>query len=277
MAKEMETDMLPDEQTWYPDFDSYFPEDPEEPEFEKTVEDLSEAREDAKVYPHAGHRARMRKRFREEGNFDHFKDEDVLEFLLFYGNSRSDTKTTAHELLTQFGSLKGVLEARPDQLSNIKGIGESQATLISMIRPLFRVYQRSLSQETRTLRNYRELEAYCKALLSGERTEKFMVICVSAKCQLLGTRCISTGSLSEVSAYPRLVMETALNYNAHSVFFCHNHPGGTAAPSGEDIASTRQLQRQLSGVGIQMLDHVIIAGDTAYSMMRHGDTEPLRG
>lgn len=261
----------------------YFPELPEEdPRLNEVTEDKSDTGsrssndEKRKTYPHAGHRARMRERFLQEGSFDHFTDEQVLEFLLYYGNSRGDTKVTAHALLETFGSLKGVFEARPDQLVNVKGIGDGQATLISMIRPLFKVYQRSLSEETEALRNYRELEAYCKALLSGERTEKFMVICVSAKCRLIGTRCIATGSLSEVSAYPRLVMETALNYNAHSVFFCHNHPGGTAAPSAEDIASTRQLQRQLSGVGIQMLDHVIIAGDIAYSMMQHGDIEPGR-
>ena len=48
-------------------------------------------------------------------------------------------------------------------------------------------------------------------------------------------------------------METALNYNAHSVLLCHNHPGGTCAPSQEDIASTLQLQRLLNGVGILVL------------------------
>ena len=84
---------------------------------------------------------------------------------------------------------------------------------------------------------------------------------------------IASGSVSEVSAYPRLVMETVLDYNAHSVFFCHNHPGGTCAPSAEDISTTLQLQRLLGGVDVMVLDHMIIAGANAYSMAQHGDIE----
>ena len=71
----------------------------------------------------------------------------------------------------------------------------------------------------------------------------------------------------------RMVLETALNYNAHSVLLCHNHPGGTCAPSPEDIASTLQLQRLLNGVGILLLDHIIVAGDRTYSMIQHGDID----
>jgi len=121
--------------------------------------------------------------------------------------------------------------------------------------------------------NSREAENYCLSLLAGERLENFYVIALNAKCNVLGQRRISTGSLSEVSAYPRLVMETALNYNAHSVLLCHNHPGGTCAPSPEDISSTLQLQRLLNGVGILVLDHIVVAGDRTYSMIQHGDID----
>ena len=121
--------------------------------------------------------------------------------------------------------------------------------------------------------NSREAETYCLSLLAGERVENFYVIALNAKCNVLGRRRISTGSLAEVSAYPRLVMETALNYNAHSVLLAHNHPGGTCAPSPEDISSTIQLQRLLNGVGILVLDHIIVAGDQTYSMIQHSDID----
>ena len=86
-----------------------------------------------------------------------------------------------------------------------------------------------------------------------------------------GYQQISEGSLSEVSAYPRRVAEVALNLNAHSVLLCHNHPGGTSSPSPEDITSTLQLQRLLKGIGITLLDHIIVAGNATYSMVQHGD------
>ncbi len=222
---------------------------------------------------HAGHRAKMRNRFIREKGFENFEDHQILELLLFYANTRSDTNPLAHELLDAFGSLKGVLEARPEQLMQVKGIGEQQAVLISMVVPLTRVWHRCAMAEPDRIGNSREAENYCLSILAGERTERFYVISLNAKCNVLGRRKISEGSLSEVSAYPRMVMETALNYNAHSVLLCHNHPGGTCAPSPEDISSTIQLQRLLNGVGILVLDHIIVAGDRTYSMIQHGDID----
>ncbi len=246
-------------------------EDPEQPEEEA---DGKKKKEKEKENTHLGHRARLRQRFREEGSFESFEDHQILEFLLMYGSPRKDVNPLAHELLKTFGSLKAVLEARPDMLiKSVKGIGEAQATLISMAVPLARVWEGCAIRGTKRITNRHELEAYCKGLLLGERQEKFFVICVDAQCRVLGRRIISQGSLSEVSAYPRSVMETALNYNAHSVFFSHNHPGGTCAPSTEDITSTIQLQRLLNGVGILLLDHIIVADAQTYSMAQHGDID----
>ncbi len=222
---------------------------------------------------HAGHREKMRQRFIKDKGFENFEDHQILELLLYYARTRGDTNPLAHELLDQFGSLKGVLEARPEQLMAIKGISDQSATLISMVVPLTRVWHRCAMTEPDKIGNSREAEEYCLSILAGERTERFYVVCLNAKCNVLGRRKISEGSLSEVSAYPRMVMETALNYNAHSVLLCHNHPGGTCAPSPEDISSTLQLQRLLNGVGILVLDHIIVANDRTYSMIQHGDID----
>lgn len=222
---------------------------------------------------HEGHREKMRDRFIRDKGFENFEDHQILELLLFYANARGDTNPLAHKLLETFGSLKGVLEARPEQLMSVKGIGKQAATLISMVVPLTRIWHRCAMEIPDRIGNSREAENYCLSILAGERTERFYVVSLNAKCNVLGRRKISEGSLSEVSAYPRMVMETALNYNAHSVLLCHNHPGGTCAPSPEDISSTIQLQRLLNGVGILVLDHIIVAGDRTYSMIQHGDID----
>lgn len=222
---------------------------------------------------HAGHREKMRDRFIREKGFENFEDHQILEMLLYYARAQGDTNPVAHALLEEFGSLKGVLEARPEQLMQVPGIGKQQAVLIGMVVPLTKVWHRCAMEKPDRIGNSREAENYCLSILAGERTERFYVVSLNAKCNVLGRRKISEGSLSEVSAYPRMVMETALNYNAHSVLLCHNHPGGTCAPSPEDISSTLQLQRLLNGVGILVLDHIIVANDKTYSMIQHGDID----
>ena len=216
---------------------------------------------------------RLRERLLNECSLDSFDDNEILSTILSYANGTKDTSGLVARLLDSFGSLKAVLEARPEQLLKVDGMNRTRARLISLMIPMARVWQRCASNMPDRIGNSREAENYCMSLLIGERLENFWVIALNAKCNVLGKRRISTGSLSEVSAYPRLVMETALNYNAHSVLLTHNHPGGTVAPSPEDISSTIQLQRLLNGVGILVLDHIIVAGDKTYSMIQHGDID----
>lgn len=219
---------------------------------------------------HDGHRARMRERFRTEG-LDGFAPHEALELLLFYGRTRGNVNPLAHELIDAFGSLKGVLEARPEQLMTVKGVGEETATLISMIVPLFRQYQACVRAEQPCIISKDDAKNYCISLLAGWRTERFYVVCLSASYRVLGHRLISVGNLTEVSAYPRQVAETALNYNAHAVVICHNHPGGTMAPSEDDLKTTQEIRALLSALDVQLMDHIIVSGDAAYSMTQHGD------
>ena len=215
---------------------------------------------------------RLRERQQADKDLATFSDYEILQLLISYTGGEKSAKL-AEKLLDAFGSLKGVLEARPEQLQMVKGIGTRTASLIGIVVPMVRTWTRLCQQTPDRIGNSREAESYCMSLLAGERIESFYVIALNAKCGVLGRRKISTGSLSEVSAYPRLVLETALNYNAHSVLLSHNHPGGTCAPSPEDISSTIQLKKLLNGVGILVLDHIIVAGDRTYSMVQHGDID----
>ena len=209
--------------------------------------------------------------FMKEKTFENYSTEAALEFMLTTAGIRGDVPTIISNMVEAFGSVKAVLEARPAQLLKVSGVTKKVAALVSTIVPMVRVWERCNMDDEERISNTREAETFCRSLLMGERHEKFYVICLNARCKVLGYRKISDGSLSEVSAYPRMVVETALNFNAHSVLLTHGHPGGTCAPSPEDIASTTQLQRLLNGVGIMVLDHIVVAGDRTYSMVQHAD------
>lgn len=219
---------------------------------------------------HEGHRQRLRERFRLEG-LDNFAPHEVLELILFYARARGDVNPLAHRLLDTFGSLKGVLEAPVDQLCAVEGVGQETATLLSLMVPVFRRYALCLCEEKTTLGHFSEAEEYCRALLTGMRKERFYIISLSAQMRVLGHRLVSEGTLTEVPAYPRLIVETALNHNAHSVVLCHNHPAGEAVPSRTDIDVTYSLDKVLASLGIMLLDHVVVGDGETYSMVRHGD------
>lgn len=229
---------------------------------------------DFRCYPnHKNSVQRLRERFAEANSLIDFDQHDALVHLIGHVDGSDRAEDIADAALDAFGSLKGVLEARPEQLQTVPGIGFRTASLIATVRAFFGVYQQEMNAPMPKISNSREAESYTLSILSGRRTEAFYVVALNARCNVIGRRKVSEGSLSEVSAYPRIVTETALNYNAHSIILCHNHPGGTCAPSPEDISSTLQLQRILNALGILVLDHIIVANDKTYSMIQHGDID----
>lgn len=84
--------------------------------------------------------------------------------------------------------------------------------------------------------------------------------------RVTGKPLIATGSLTEVPAYPRVVLEAALSHNAHSVILCHNHPSGTLAPSENDLLQTERLSQVFQSMEISLLDHFIVTPDGILSL-----------
>ena len=83
---------------------------------------------------HDGHRRRLKTEFLIRP--DAFPDHKVLELLLFYANPRADTNPLAHALIERFGSLTGVLDATPDELCKVPGIGEHASVLLKAVKEL---------------------------------------------------------------------------------------------------------------------------------------------
>ena len=88
---------------------------------------------------HSGHRDRLRERYLSEG-LDGFPPHNVLELLLFYSVPRRDTNVLAHRLIEQFGSLVGVLNAAPEQLAQVEGIGMNAAVHLHLVADIARRY-----------------------------------------------------------------------------------------------------------------------------------------
>ncbi len=218
---------------------------------------------------HEGHRQRLRDRFVKEG-LNGFAAHEVLELLLCYAIPQRNVNPLAHELLEHFGSLHGVFEATPEQLQEVDGIGPYAAAFLHLMVPLGRRIEISRMDQKPRLQNRGEAQAYCVNLLSGLRHEHFYLLALDARMQLLGAVVIGKGSISEVPAYPRLAVEAAIKYNAHSVIFCHNHPGGSIEPSDADLQATSRLIEVMSGIDVLVMDHIIVAGSQAGSMVQMG-------
>ena len=217
----------------------------------------------------SGHRERLRQHFLDHG-MDALRDYEVLELLLFYAIPRKDTQPIARELLAHFGSLSAVLDASPNELRIIDGIGESAAFLIQMIPHLSRRYQLSRSAMGVVLNSTKATGKFVVPYFHGETEEVVYLLCLDSKQKLISCRQIQRGSVNVVQLPIRKVIETALNANAVSVILAHNHPGGTALPSAEDYSATDLLMEALAPLQIPLLDHVIVAEGDYVSLRDDG-------
>lgn len=219
---------------------------------------------------HSGHRGRLRKRFLEEG-LDSFEDHQLLELLLFQTILRGDTNQTAHRLMERFGSFSAVLEADPKDIALVEGMGDNASAFLSMIPQVTRRYFHDrVLRDRPKLNNSEAVAEYLIPLMAGRPEEVFYVLCLDTQCRVVYPALISEGTIKEAVVYPRHVVEVAIRHRAASVIFAHNHPAGTSTPSQQDHALTRLLVQALGPLDIKVLDHIIIAGNKAYSFASEG-------
>lgn len=218
---------------------------------------------------HDGHRQRLKKRYINEGLYN-FDEIQVLELILFYCIPRQDTNPIAHRLLDRFGSLSQVLEASPEELMKVQGIGESAAIFLSMFVSVGRYYRINRYGGEVILNTIEKCGEYITPFFEGRRNETVFLLCLDAKCKVLCCREVGEGSVNSAAVPIRRIVEMALGANATSVVLAHNHPSGIALPSAEDVHTTQRLAAALEAVEIQLVDHIVVADEDYVSHVQSG-------
>ncbi len=214
---------------------------------------------------HEGHRARMKKRFLENGAAG-FEDHNLLELLLFYAQPRQSTNETAHLLLDTFGGLDRVFNASPEELMTVKGVKENAAGLICLVREI--CMRKRLAKEAPglILSSVDAMVDYLVPRFMNCREEIVLLVCLDAKMKLLDCRQIGSGGLTSAHFSVRKIAQTALMHNAKYVVLSHNHTSGIALPSDADKRVTLQVRDTLAMMDIVLADHIIVAGEDFVSL-----------
>jgi len=216
-----------------------------------------------------GHRRRLREKFL-RGGLSGFLDYEIIELLLTLGTPRRDCKEQAKEALKKFRSLRGILEAPADELQEIKGVGPHNVFGLKLVQEVSRYFLKERMMSKPYCHSSKEVFDYLFHTLRDLRREKFKVLFLDAKNQILMEKTIFEGTVDSSAIYPREIMKEALKCDASSLIFVHNHPSGDPEPSLSDKEITKELVFAASLMQLKVLDHIIIGNNRYFSFADQG-------
>ncbi len=219
------------------------------------------------IHKSEGHRKRLRERFLQSG-LNGFHDYEIVELLLTLGTPRKDCKTMAKEAIKEFGGLRGVLDAKLQDLQKISGIGSANAFGLKLFQAVAERFAQEQIPEKISLNSMRAIVDYLQKAIGRENKEHFIAFYLDSQSRLIERRTISVGILNAALVHPREVFEPAIALSAAAIIVAHNHPSGIAEPSSEDRKITKCLVETGRVLQIEIRDHIIISKSEHFSFQQ---------
>jgi DNA repair protein RadC len=216
-----------------------------------------------------GHRKRLRDKFLKSGLVG-FHDYEIVELLLSLGVPRRDTKQQAKEAIKKFKTLRGVLEASPEELQQIEGIGPHSVFGIKFMQELAREFLKERLIDRPVYKSSQEIFEYFYHSMRDLKKEVFKVVYLNTQNQIIDIADLFRGTVDSSPVYPREVMESAIKHSAVSLVLVHNHPSGNPQPSDNDKVLTRDLVYAGAMMQIRVLDHIVIGENRFFSFAGEG-------
>ena len=212
---------------------------------------------------HEGHRERLREKFLAGG---HFQPHELLELLLTYSIPRINTNEIAHHLMNHFGSIDAIFSADVTELQEVAGIGEKSAILIRLASEIYDSFGADTPHRI-VLDSVGKLGRYAVMLFRGMKKEAVYTVLLDAELRVNDCVRLAGGSMSRVKIDMQRVLKLTSARKSAAVAILHNHPDGLADPSEEDMEFVSRITELFHLMGLEVIEHIIVAGEEYRALM----------
>ena len=197
-------------------------------------------------------------------------DNELIAVILGHGFRRENALEIANRVLELSGGLHRLTRMTEGQLRRVPGVGPTKSAQILAAVELGRRTlvpppdERPLSGSPHDVASY---------LLPGHGSgpvERFGAVMLDTKHRVIRATVLTVGTLDASLVHPREVFRAAAECGAAAVVVFHNHPSGDPTPSGDDVALTKRLVNAGELMGIEVLDHLVLADSRYYSFKEAG-------
>jgi DNA repair protein RadC len=192
-------------------------------------------------------------------------DIGLLTAVLTDEEAPEDLLKACKQMIGQYGSVALARETMPKNLTKAFGLNRQQAIRLVAAFELGRRFLSPTRQQEVVLNNSDEVFKYLRDM--GElKKEHLRGLYLDARGNLLLDEVLALGSLTTSTVIGRDVFLPALKCYASAIILAHNHPSGEPEPSPEDVLLTKKVKEAGQILGIELVDHIVIAGSSYVSM-----------
>jgi DNA repair protein RadC len=191
---------------------------------------------------------------------------ELLAILLRSGKKGENVVELAHKILKKYKA-ENLPHITYDSLRSVSGLGPAKACEIVAC---FELGKRLLKEKPAAL--YLKPEDIWEKLKDyrEHKKEHFIIFYLDSRNREIKNEVVSVGSLNANLVHPREVFEPAVKNLAAQVILAHNHPSGDPEPSEDDLALNKRLAEAGKILGIEVIDHIIIAKSGYLSFKEKG-------
>ena len=204
-------------------------------------------------------------------------DNELLAVVIGSGSRDVDALELANRLIERAGGVHGLMRLGLDRLRVVSGVGPARAAqVIAAVELGRRTLVRAIAERPK-LSTPRELATYLLPQYGTADVEQFGIVMLDTKHRVIRVRIVSIGSLDSTVVHPREVFREAASAAAAAIVLFHNHPSGDPTPSADDLALTTRMVNAGDIMGIDVVDHLILAEQRYFSLVEAGRLESRMG
>ena len=200
-----------------------------------------------------------RERLLAEGR-EALSDVELLSLQLRSGTRGTSANDLAAILLAEFGDLRRLSSAHPEEVARLPGIGVAKAASIVASFELGRRLAHDTSQQI-VLARASDVAVRAQTALAGLRRERVIVFVCDRRSRLISEVQLTEGSANRSLLDVREVMNAVLRHDGESFALAHNHPSGNVQPSQTDVEVTQSVACAAKTVGLRFLGHIVVTQD----------------
>lgn len=156
-------------------------------------------------------------------------------------------------------------------VNNYKGIGQTKAIQIVATSEMTKRSKYEQVTGDTVIRSSQEVYNRMAPFVAPLEHEEFWVLFLNRANKVISQKKISQGGFSGTVTDIRIIFRLALEKRATSIIICHNHPSGNTQPSSADRKITARIAEAGKTMDINLLDHIIVAGENYYGFADNGD------